>query len=200
MIGLVISSCSDQQRPSIERAGGNTSRKEPNDSQASGGKQGKHESRDNGSKGSAKEGSDEAEQEETLGNSGQDGCTGSEPSSTTLAPGAAKADPCDTRTGRDDDQQGSDDDTPRDDDTSPPDAKDPAGEPPPASSVTFAQVEPIAEKSCSGFFCHRTYTQEATWRVEKDAIQSEIESGSMPRGGTLSPSDKQLVLTYLKTL
>jgi hypothetical protein len=203
MIASVISSCADEQQPSSRNMDRDASNKEANDSQASDGKQGKHKSSGNDSKGSAKEGKEEAEPGKTPGNKSQggvEGCSGSQSSSTNRAPGAARADPCDLKAGGDHNQQDSHDETTKDDDKPLPDDKDPSGARPPVSSVTFAQVQPIAQRSCGGLFCHSTYTQEATWRTDKDAIKREVESGSMPRGWPLSSADKELVLSYLETL
>jgi hypothetical protein len=58
-------------------------------------------------------------------------------------------------------------------------------------------IEAVFAASCSG--CHATQWS-TCWDVQESAasVQGAITSGAMPRGGALSPSDKDTVLSWLQ--
>ncbi|MGO9836728.1 MAG: hypothetical protein ACLP1X_21235 [Polyangiaceae bacterium] len=58
-------------------------------------------------------------------------------------------------------------------------------------------IEAVFAASCSG--CHATQWS-TCWDVQESAtsVQGAITSGAMPRGGALSPSDKNTVLSWLQ--
>ena len=58
-------------------------------------------------------------------------------------------------------------------------------------------VAPIIRANCSG--CHPNFSTYAGLSADRNNVSSQIESGNMPRGGSLSTTQKDAVICWISS-